>query len=177
MLKQFVRAFALGLLVASGVFAVTYYMDAPSTAMDEAAMKEELTKNGYYIYDENMNSTIIDLQTQIEMLENEMVELKHSEEKDTTQLPTDSTAGDDETTQGPDDATTDVTDTVLISIVAGMQVPEVAQLLIDNQIIEDQNAFITYLEQSERSRYIQVGDFELHSNMSIEEIVATITGG
>lgn len=178
MLKQFIRAFALGLLVASGILAVTYfYFDNPNTTtnttIDDDTMKEELTKKGYFIYEENMNSHIIDLENQIEMLENEILELNNKEnEKETTQP-------DDDTTQLPDDDITseENPETVLISIVAGMQAPDVAELLLENEIIEDSNDFIEYIEASDKGRLIQIGNFYLHSNMTIEEIVAIITGG
>ena len=164
MLKQFIRAFALGLIVAGGIFGVAYYIDSPSASMDESAMKAELTNEGYYIYEENMNSKIIDLENEVKSLENQLLEFENI----------DNASNEDESLE-ESELDEDV-EAINISIMPGMQVADVTQLLLDHQIIDDEASFITTLEESERSRYIQVGNFELHSNMSDEEIVSIITG-
>lgn len=164
MLKQFIRAFALGLIVAGGILGVTYYLDTPTASMDEAAMKKELTNNGYFIYEEKMNSEITDLQYEIAILENRLSELEN----------TDNPSMEDESSE--DEAIDDEAELITIEIMEGMQVADVTQLLLNTGIIDDQASFITTLEESERSRYIQVGSFELSPNMSEQEIVSIITG-
>lgn len=52
---------------------------------------------------------------------------------------------------------------------------DIAKLLEDNKIIDDQREFLTYLEENDYMKYIQVGEFTVSNDMSFKEIAEIIT--
>ncbi|WP_078552824.1 endolytic transglycosylase MltG [Bacillus alkalicellulosilyticus] len=62
-----------------------------------------------------------------------------------------------------------------IVIEPGMTSVDIAQQLERAQIIDDDEAFILFLEEQEVSRSLKAGEFTLHSNMSYQEIVEIIS--
>ncbi len=62
-----------------------------------------------------------------------------------------------------------------IMIESGMTFPEIVDLLDENELISDEDALVTYMEENELSRFIQTGEFNLNSGMSVEELVNTLT--
>ena len=52
---------------------------------------------------------------------------------------------------------------------------EVAEVLKENGIIKDALEFSTFLDKKKYSPFIQLGEFELNSDMTHEEIAKVIT--
>jgi YceG-like family len=57
----------------------------------------------------------------------------------------------------------------------GMTSDEVARLLEKKHILEDGDAFLTYLNVTEASKALQVGTYDINSDMSYEEIADLLT--
>lgn len=65
--------------------------------------------------------------------------------------------------------------TYSLSIVSGMNSLEIAKLLEENQIISSGKEFDAYLTEKDLNTLIQIGTYELSSDMSIETIADIIT--
>lgn len=63
----------------------------------------------------------------------------------------------------------------ILIVQPGMNGTQVAELLADLKIIDDAEAFIQYLIEQNLTTKIEVGQFELNSKMTFEEIAKIIT--
>ncbi|MGP4042359.1 hypothetical protein ACTWP4_20965 [Gracilibacillus sp. D59] len=161
-MKQIIRAFSLGLFVAAVIIGFTYYVEEPSPADSTSAVSinetvTSIEEEGYYVYEEDMEQKVNELEQEIKSLESEQGN------------ETDSNSADEHATNDQPVETT-------ISIEEGMSIPTIVDLLIEKEIITDEDAFITYLEENEISRNIQIGEFTLHDQMEIAEIANILTG-
>lgn len=52
---------------------------------------------------------------------------------------------------------------------------DIAKILEDNKIIDNQREFLTYLEENDYMKYIQIGKFTVSNDMSFKEIAEIIT--
>ena len=57
----------------------------------------------------------------------------------------------------------------------GVVTQDIADILIDEKIIDDRQKFLDYLDDNDYSAYIQIGTFEVTSDMSMKEIAEVIT--
>ncbi|SNZ10844.1 YceG-like family protein [Terribacillus aidingensis] len=62
-----------------------------------------------------------------------------------------------------------------LKLKSGMTSDEVAQLLEEKSILEDGEAFLTYLNVTKASKALQVGTYHVSSDMSYEEITDLLT--
>ncbi|QGH34935.1 hypothetical protein GI584_13180 [Gracilibacillus salitolerans] len=157
-MKQITRAFSLGLLVAAVIIGVTYYLEKPEQAQSTTSPTiyesiQQIEDDGYYVYDEDLESKVDELEQKIEGLQQNT----------------------DNELDGMEDDTEDQTEETTITIESGMTIQEIVELLDDNELLSDENAFITYLEENELGRFIQTGEFSLHNDMTIEELANTLT--
>ncbi|WP_208585912.1 endolytic transglycosylase MltG [Gracilibacillus suaedae] len=164
-MKQIIRAFSLGLLVAAVIIGVTYYVEKPEQAQSTSSPTIDdsiklVEDDGYYVYEENLESKVSQLEQEIE-------ELQQNTNNDPEE-PTDELGEQTEEAEEEGEETT-------ITIESGMTMPEIVALLDENELIVDENAFISYLEENELTRYIQIGEFNLHRGMSVEELTNIIT--
>ncbi|GGM31525.1 hypothetical protein GCM10011351_17110 [Paraliobacillus quinghaiensis] len=165
-MKQIVRAFALGILTATVLLGVIYFFDndnddvvgeqntAENNVMDLEEMIEELEMNGYYVSTE-----------------------EPTDEQDLTETETqkESTENESENESGSDtDTETTAPETFNLTIESGMTISQVAESLENANIIEDREVFITYLNDNDYGTNIQIGEFELNSEMTLQEIADTI---
>ncbi|HBZ09019.1 MAG TPA: hypothetical protein DEO65_03910 [Bacillus bacterium] len=63
-----------------------------------------------------------------------------------------------------------------LNINGGMTSKEVSRQMEKAEIIKDANEFNDYLAKKKMQQSIQIGDYELTSEMGLEEIAETITG-
>lgn len=158
-MKPFIRVFALGLLTATILLSITFFLekakDTDKEIVSEKLSTEEmittLEDQGYFVTNEDQtpipeeDDTVDRENEQEEVTENETVE----------------------------DTDTD-SDTYTLTIESGMSISEVANYLVAANIIDSQEAFIAYLTDNNYGTSIQIGQFELNSDMSTEEIANTI---
>lgn len=64
---------------------------------------------------------------------------------------------------------------VVIKTKKGVVSQDIADMLIENNIIDDRKKFLDYLDDNGYSEYIQLGKFEVSSDMSFKEIAEIIT--
>ena len=62
-----------------------------------------------------------------------------------------------------------------LTITSGMGSDDIAQILSENIMIENSEIFEAYLKDNHLTKKIQIGEFELITGMSIEEIATIIT--
>ncbi|UOQ47446.1 hypothetical protein MUN88_15435 [Gracilibacillus caseinilyticus] len=155
-MKQTIRAFSLGLLTAAIIIGVTYWIESPAANSSTSATSTEdsieaIQKEGYFVYQENKN-------LEIEKLEGQLTNLQTQQDNQ-----------ESDETQQQEVITTNV------SIESGMTLQEIADVLVDNGIINDGEAFITYVEDNDLSTSIQIGEFTLSNQMKISDIAKLIT--
>ncbi|MFD2658337.1 endolytic transglycosylase MltG [Gracilibacillus thailandensis] len=166
-MKQIIRAFSLGLFVAAVVIGVTYYVEKPEQAQSTSPPTiddsiKQVENDGYYVYEE-------DLESKVSQLEQEIVELQ----EDRNSKLEEPTADLDQQTE--ESEAEEEGEEITITIESGMTMPEIIALLDENELIADEDAFLSYLEENELSRFIQIGEFNLHRGMSVEELTNTLT--
>ncbi|WP_117169219.1 endolytic transglycosylase MltG [Paraliobacillus sediminis] len=150
-MKPFIRVFTFGLLTATILLSITFFLEKDKeTVSKELSTEEMITKlenQGYFVTNEDPTS-ITEEDDTIDM-ENEQEEVIEKE-------------------------TEEDTDTYNLSIESGMTISEVANYLVAANIIDSQEAFIAYITDNDYGTSIQIGQFELNSDMSTEEIANTI---
>lgn len=161
-MKQILRSYALGLLTSTTIIGVYFFYfmnEEPNivqVAMTEADMISSLEASGYYVYETDpiVNHTIG------QEPEEELTEDKNSE--------SDTTEKDDEDNKGNDH------DSFVLTIEPGMTISQVADYLMIANLIESKSEFTSYLIDNNYGTNIQVGQFELNREMSLDEVVETI---
>lgn len=157
-MKQNVRSYSLGLLTATIILAIVYFINDDEQEETTAAITteeaiEQVENDGYFVYEEERSMTEVEPDTEL------------NEPEETTD------AGDE------DGATeTSETDSVTIVIEGGMGIIDILALLEENDLLDDRQAFLDYLEQNDLSRSIQAGEFEVSTSATPEEVADTVTG-
>lgn len=162
-MKHTLRAFALGLLTATSLLAFAYSQQDVNEAKATEPSKEDaealLAEKGYVVLTENKWTKLTEQASSIE-------------ETDTNTQENDET--EQETTQD-DTSESSKVNAYKLSIQEGMVPEDISQVLAENNIIEDAEAFRQYLTENEFSRYIQIGEYTVVDQMSFLEIAKIIT--
>ncbi len=64
---------------------------------------------------------------------------------------------------------------MILSVESGMTSPDISSALFENGLIDDETAFNEYLSDQSLTDRIQIGDYDLNSTMTIEQIAKLIT--
>lgn len=162
-MKHTLRAFALGLLTATSLLAFAYSQQDVNEAKATEPSKEDaealLAEKGYVVLTENKWTKLTEQASSIE-------------ETDTNTQENDET--EQEATQD-DTSESSKVNAYKLSIQEGMVPEDISQVLAENDIIEDAEAFRQYLTENEFSRYIQIGEYTVVDQMSFLEIAKIIT--
>ncbi|WP_035720871.1 endolytic transglycosylase MltG [Gracilibacillus boraciitolerans] len=156
-MKQFIRAFSSGLLVAAVILGGVFLLENPSASSDNLSTDEkidQLQKDGYFVYQQNMEEKLSNIEQEVMELKKHSLDSKEENGQSTLE-------------ETPVIAT--------ITIESGMSITDIVDLLVDQSIISDRDAFISYLKENELSRSIQIGQFTLHDQMNNEEIANMLT--
>ncbi|GAA0482450.1 hypothetical protein GCM10008986_04150 [Salinibacillus aidingensis] len=166
-MKYILRSFALGILTATVLIGVIYFAGDSSSANEEAALTTEkattyLENEGLHVVEQKkwkqLNQTLADQQEQLEIVNN-----------------IDNPAKDDEKTNKDSKEKNKNRITVTIDIESGMATSEVANLLKEKQMIDNAGEFESYLAEHGYEKAVQIGSFEVHSDMDFYQIAETIT--
>ena len=180
-MKHYIRAFAIGLFAASVSLLIIYYMSdgkansAKSMTRDE--MSDRLKEQGYRIVTE---SEYITLKVQKDEAQKAQHAASAPNEKD-QQKKTDEKANENKANTDKKDKTDkpekeeQQVKTFTLHIASGMATSEISEMLEDNGIIKDANAFDKYLEKQNYAKYIQLGKHKVSSDMSQEEMAKALT--
>ncbi|MGD6969165.1 hypothetical protein ACQCVP_22340 [Rossellomorea vietnamensis] len=149
--KQNTRSFASGLLLSAILLIIFSY-----GTEDKGDSRETLEEQGDVVLTEeearNQREKIGDLEEQINT------------------LTEDSVSGEQET-EVEEDARTEIT----LTVSSGMTPIEISDELESKGIIKNASDFNSYLVKSGRADKIQIGDYQLHSEMTLEEISTLLT--
>ncbi|WLR46262.1 hypothetical protein LC065_11725 [Halobacillus litoralis] len=147
-MKQWIRSYALGLLTAVIVLAIVYWNTetTSSTVVEMEYSTEEL----------------------IEQLESKGYQALTMDEWKTLK------ENDHRQSQTPTPVEKPIT-TFSIDVVSGTTTDDISAKLIQANIIEDAAEFESFMKENDYSRYIQIGQATLNSEMSLQEIAEAIT--
>lgn len=146
-MKPWIRTYALGLITAAVAMAIAFWNTEPSvTEVVEEEMSEE---------------------DMISKLEQQGYQVVTKEEWQDFQSKQESA---DDSKKRETSVNTFSTD-----IAPGATMDKISQKLIQANIIEDAEAFEIFMEENDYSRYIQIGQVTLTSDMSHKEIAEAIT--
>lgn len=152
-MKQTIRTFALGLLTATTVLGVTYFMEAPSPETSKPLtieeMMAEVERRGY------------------EVLSNQEFAALQSE-------PTPRDAPET-TEKDQDNPETEKVYVYSLDIVQGTTSDDISRKLAEAGIIEQASDLEQYMSVNDYSRFIQVGQATINSDMSLNQIAKAIT--
>ncbi|WP_449540178.1 hypothetical protein [Ferdinandcohnia sp. Marseille-Q9671] len=162
---KIISSFASGVLLAAVVCAIIYFFgpdQATTTKAEEQPtvdeLKSQLTAKGFVIHtEEEWNAAIAEAKKPVEKTPEPKEEVKE-EKKEEPAEP----------------AEPAVTSTV-ITVSEGMTSYEVGKALIAAKIISgDAWDFANTVEKKGVAKYLKLGSFEINSNMTTDEIIATI---
>ncbi|WP_079530280.1 endolytic transglycosylase MltG [Halobacillus hunanensis] len=149
-MKQSVRSFSIGLMAATLILSIFYWMEpkemtGKAQQLSEDDMITELESDGYHIL---TDSQLEDEKKQPGAVPKTTVETETSEEPPAK---------------------------VTFAIESGMSSTEISHMLADAELIDDVEGFDEYMRQQELSRYIQIGEYEVPRGMTIEQTADIIT--
>ncbi|UOR12306.1 hypothetical protein [Halobacillus amylolyticus] len=150
-MKQTVRSFSVGLMAATLILSIFYWMgpgEASSGAsqLSENVIIQNLEDKGYNVLtDEQLKSMV---------------------------APKAESNNVGETTTSQSDKEPE---NITLEIESGMSSTDISELLSDRGLIEDAQSFDQYMREEGYSRYIQIGEFEVSEEMSREQIADVIT--
>ncbi|ALX48090.1 hypothetical protein [Lentibacillus amyloliquefaciens] len=177
-MKQTIRSFAIGLLTASlvllGVFYFADYSQSETQSnLSTEEMIETVESEGYHVLTESEYISVsVQSDNNSETADNEDSSQENtSDEADTNE----NNNTEEEQEENSEDAEETDQTSYTLTIESGVIPSEVSQTLEDNNIIDDAESFTTFMEDEEYSQLIQLGEFELSSDMDHNEIAETIT--
>ncbi|MDC3413385.1 hypothetical protein NC797_10670 [Aquibacillus sp. 3ASR75-11] len=148
-MKQTVRAFALGLLSATILLSIPFLLDYRS---------KETTKNNYPST-EQMILALEEDGYNVSKLSSEVVD-EETSEKENDEM---------------DNSGEKVEISYTLTIEPGMTTNAIVNELFDANVIDDEQAFLTFLAENEYGTKIQPGEFYFNREMTYEEIAIVIT--
>jgi hypothetical protein len=168
-MKQIIRAFSLGLLTATLLLFVVYQIKTEKP-------KHELPLEGVSIEEA---SKLLKTKGYVLLSESEFHELITASEQK-SDLEKEKTKSDDEKTVQEEKESIEEKEnpTVIeytLTIAPGMNSIDIADTLEEANIIDNSEEFQQFLEENGYSTFIQIGDFTLHNQMSLDEIAKIIT--
>lgn len=153
-MKQIIRAFAAGLLLASVIIGIIYFLETDA--------KEETKRETISI--EEMKQTLES--------EGYTVSIEESkEETDKKNADTNEKHQEDKSTENEDSKEIRI---YTLTIESGMTISEVSDALAEAKIIKDATSFVSYLQDNGYGTAIQIGKYELTDRMTLEQIARTI---
>lgn len=146
-MKPWIRTYSLGLITAAIAMAIAFWNTEPSTTK---VVKEQMNEE--------------EMISQLEQQGYQVVTNDEWQAAQSNQEPVDDSI-ESQTSMN----------TFSIDIVPGTTTDEISQKLIQANIIEDAEAFESFMRENDYSRYIQIGQATLNTGMSHKEIAEAIT--
>src|SRR5690625_304554 len=175
-MKQSIRFFSIGLLTASLLLLGFYYFLNDSAASSDIPVEEmiaEIESNGHRVITEKEfiaytinNETEVDSDQESkkdDKKEKSSNKKKSNDKKDSSKDNKEKEDKEDEIIKAK------------FTTKDGVVTQEVADILVDEKIIDDRQKFLKYLDDNDYSPYLQVGTFEVTSDMSMKELAEVIT--
>ena len=190
-MKYTVRSFSVGLLTSGIILLIAFYFIGDSAQsvedLDPEAMIPALENKGYTVLtkEEYISLTVQNGEEATAETEDQAAAESESEEQQTSnseeeieEESADEEASEQEETEESASANEQETEerssSYTLTINEGMASSDISSLLAGQNIVEDASEFNSYLNEHEYSDYIQIGTFELSSDMSFYEIAERI---
>lgn len=182
-MKLQIRFFAIGLLTAAILlFAFYFIIDETEATLDNVPVEEMIEKveeNGYRVITEDefiSYSFYLEEKHQKESKEeNSDKKSNDKNSKDKKDKDKNEKKDNDKNKTDDKDEKKDEVKKVSFTVKEGFVSNDIADILVENGIIDDSAKFVKYLEDNNYSPYIQLGTFEVTSDMSYKELAETIT--
>ncbi|MET3699239.1 YceG-like family protein [Bacillus oleivorans] len=167
MQRQLIQGFAIGMFLTACISLLGFYnLNINEQNIDPKQAIEELEQSGYQVLS---TAEWNDLQTQIVNNKPQEEEAAEEEEQDETENSSGQTTQSDEKKSD--------TKSYTLTIEAGMNSSDVSERLEENGIVEDSFVFQQYLIDRNLDGAIQIGSYQVSSDMSFEVITSIITKG
>lgn len=176
-MKQPIRFFSIGLLVSS-VLLFVYYAYFEEEAKPEV-ITEELSIEDMIAEVEAKGHKVLtnDDYMALTLSPDDKPDSKDSDKKENDKKDKDSDKDDKNSSKKEDEE--DEEDLSIITYTFetedGVVSEDIADLLVKNKIIDDKWAFLSYLEDNDYMKYIQLGEFTVSNDMSFKDIAEIIT--
>ncbi|MBM7569662.1 hypothetical protein [Aquibacillus albus] len=173
-MKQSVQAFALGILCATALLSIVYYLDKNNTnhsvTLTNQQMIKHLEESGYNVEDSPPNTTN-STEEETQKLESSVDSMETNELK-TEKEEVEPHENEDDLEEEADKEK--VTHHTLV-INTGMSSMTIADELFNIGLIQDTEEFNQFLEENDYSTKIQIGEYQLSTDMTEKQIADTIT--
>lgn len=185
-----IRFFSIGLFTA-GILSLGFYFltDSSKESIENVAVEDmiaQVEENGYRVIteDEFISFSMYmdtmkeeEAQTASAKTDKEKEEQKSKEEETDTKKKDDKEKEKDTKKKEKKEDKTDKVTKTKFTIKKGDVTQDIADTLVDKKILSkgERDKFIKYLEDNDYSPYIQLGTFEVTSEMSIKELAETVT--
>lgn len=196
-MKLPIRYFSIGILTSALIVTIIlYFFDNTPTSLENESLDSIISfleEDGYRVVSEEEYISLSVEDSNNQENEDENSDNASDDQQDATNEKDDENDSDGDTTnesnksseensddqsdsENEDEETNEeVATTYTLEVKPNMLSPEVSQLLVDNEIIDDAEAFTTYLEDEDYSKYIQLGKHDVSSGMSFNELAEEIT--
>lgn len=181
--KSLFQGLAIGLFIATSVFSAVYFFSSNGNSQEDLHSVEDaialLEDEGYSILKEE---ELVQLHDEIEQLER-IIEESYSEETDES----DDKENIEENIKEEEEEKVEkeevekekeekeVVKEFILNIEAGMHSRNIGEILKKYDIVEDERDFEQYVLELGVDRDIRMGEYELSSDMSVDEIIEIIT--
>jgi cobalamin biosynthesis protein CobT len=189
-MKHTVRSFSIGLLTSGVIMLILFYFFDSEAGQSKELTVEEMVplveEEGYRIITEQDYISLSVGGNENEEEETEEDEqsteeddepAENTEEEDSTEDEdsNEETEEEESEEENEDEENEEEISTYTLNIESGMTTSEFSSLLEENNIIDDAFEFNQYIEDEDYSLRVQIGEFELSSDMTMYEIAEEIT--
>lgn len=192
-MKQTVRSFSVGLLTAGVIMLIGFYFFSSESAQTKELTVDEMVplveEEGYRIISEedyislsvkndNISGNEEEAEEETEESTDDSEDSEdNADEEDNNREDNDSDgeSEEEEEEENEEEEEEEEITTYTLNIESGMTTSEFSSLLEDNDIIDDAAEFNRYIEDEDYSQRVQIGEFELTSDMSMYEVAEAIT--
>lgn len=176
-IKHLLQGTAIGLFIATSVFAALYFFGESNK--DDKNI-EDLTIEEAITFLESEEYSVIDKQ-ELEHLYDEIDQLERTVAENSQVIVEDENKEDDvaiddenEVPVADEEEEQEKVEEFVLKIESGMHSRNIGEELKKHGIVEDERDFERYVIDKEVDKKIQIGEFELRSDMSIDEIIEVI---
>lgn len=160
-MKKMLRGVGIGLFLAGASLTLLDFLDSSTTQQTDGAYEKEITE----------------LQQKLKQANKEIASLKEAAPSGEGTEESSNKETSDQKATSPEENTEEAQGTsATVYIYEGVSLYDIGKQVEDAGIIANSRELELYLSKPEYARSIQKGQFELNSNMTIEEMAKILTG-
>lgn len=170
-MKGTIRGIGIGLFLAGATYTVVDYLNIPATPADTTQYKETIQDLEAKLKTANEQNSILEKQVGTEQ-EKPPEQTAPTENPEPAEQPSTETPITESTTETSDPAVVSGT----VFIYEGVSLYDIGKQVEDAGIIQNSRELELFLSKPEYATTIQKGQFDLTSDMTIEEMALVLTG-